>query len=444
MASQKQELPGSDSPTLFEEGSNIPQASGPPSSDIHDDQKQAPVPPDGGFKAWTQVAASWLIMFNVLGLLNTYGQFQAIYETDILQQETASAISWIGSAQFLICYVVCIFTGPVWDAGHVRFLLGVGTIIMVFGLMMLSLCHEYYQFFLAQTVVTGIGFGFVFLPASGIVPQWFSTHAAFAIGVSTTGSSIGAVVYPIMLQRLMPQIGFAWTVRIMAFMVLACMLFAIAVMRVRIEKGSRKRKILDLKHFKDILYLLSCLSFFVSFLGLYVFYYYINLYATEVVGTSPSLASYLLAILNAGSFFGRLIPNYLAGRLGLLNVQIILGIISGALAFALIGIKSTAGVVAFTAIYGFVSAPYVSLPIPIVTSLTPDKSIWGTRLGMSFAIIGLGALIGSPAAGAILGSSPERNWTGLIVWCGTMFMVSAAILTSVRILRVGLKLSVKI
>ena len=144
--------------------------------------------------AWMQVAASWLIMFNVLGLLNSYGQFQTIYETDILQQETASTISWIGSAQFLICYTVCIFTGPVWDAGHVRFLLGVGTIIMVFGLMMLSLCHEYYQFFLAQTVVTGIGFGFVFLPASGIAPQWFSTHTVLAVGVSTTGSSIGELV----------------------------------------------------------------------------------------------------------------------------------------------------------------------------------------------------------------------------------------------------------
>ena len=255
---------------------------------------------------------------------------------------------------------------------------------------------------------------------------------------------LGAVIYPIMLQRLLLRIGFPWTIRIIAFMVLACMLFAGAVMRVRIGKDPPKRKLVDLKHFKDILFLLSCLSFFVNLLGLYVFYYYINIYALEVVGTSPSLASYLLAILNAGSFFGRLVPNYAAQRLGLLNVQIIFGVLSSALAFALLGIKSTPGVVAFTAIYGFVSAPFVSLPIPIVTSLTPDKSIWGTRLGMSFAVIGLGALIGSPVAGAILGNRPNRNWTGLIVWCGTMFMVSAVILTTVRTMRVGFKLLVKI
>jgi len=246
-----------------------------------------------------------------------------------------------------------------------------------------------------------------------------------------------------MLQRLKSQIGFPWTVRIIAFMVLASMLVVIAVMRVRIGDNPTKRKVLDPKHFKDKLYLLSCLSFFISFLGLYVFYYYINLYALEVVGTDPNIAFYLLAILNAGSFFGRLLPNYGAGYIGLLNMQIIFSLLSGALAFALIGIKTTAGVIGFTAAYGFVSAPYVSLPIPIVTSLSPDKSVWGTRLGMSFTIIGVGALIGSPAAGGILGTGPDRNWTGLVVWCGVMFIASAAVLASVRVMKVGFKVFVK-
>lgn len=246
-----------------------------------------------------------------------------------------------------------------------------------------------------------------------------------------------------MLQRLTGRIGFPWTVRIMGFMVLGTMLFAAAVMRVRVRKNPRKRKVIDLGHFKDKLYLTACLSFFVNFLGLYVFYYYISLYATEVAGTDQSLANYLLPILNAGSFFGRLIPNSIAGRYGLMNVQIIFGVISGALAFALLGIKTTGGVIAFTVVYGFVSAPYVSLPIPIVTSLSPDKSVWATRLGMSFAIIGLGALIGSPVAGAILGDSNNRNWTGLIVWCGVMFFASTAILITVRTMKVGFKLFVK-
>jgi hypothetical protein len=36
-----------------------------------------------------------------------------------------------------------------------------GTVLTAFGLMMTSLCHEYYQFFLAQGVVTGAGLSLV-------------------------------------------------------------------------------------------------------------------------------------------------------------------------------------------------------------------------------------------------------------------------------------------
>ncbi|XWW95634.1 hypothetical protein V2A60_003600 [Cordyceps javanica] len=412
------------------------------SSEEQEDNAQPPAPPDGGFMAWMQVAGAWAITFNVLGLLNAYSQFQSIYETSLLKDKSASTIAWIGSAQFLVCYLVCILTGPLLDAGHLHQLLGVGTGVAVFGLMMVSLCRAYYEFFLAQTIVTGIGFGLVFLPASSVVSQWFSARTPLAIGIAVSGSSIGAVVYPILLQRLSVRIGFPWTVRIIGFMVLGTMVFAAAVMRVRVAKNPQKRRVIDLGHFKDMPYLIACLSFFVNFLGLYVFYYYISLYATEVAGMDQNLADYLLPILNAGSFLGRLIPNWMAGRYGLMNVQIIFGLISGALAFALLGIKTPGGVVAFTVIYGFVSAPYVSLPIPIVTSLSPDKSVWATRLGMSFAIIGVGALIGSPAAGAILGSSNARNWTGLIVWCGAMFLASTAILTTVRTMKVGCKLFV--
>ncbi|KAF4612598.1 hypothetical protein G7Y89_g15582 [Cudoniella acicularis] len=400
-----------------------------------------PAPPDGGLMAWSQVFCSFLIFFNVLGLLNTYGQFQTIYETDILKSNTPSTIAWIGSAQFFICYVVCMFTGPVWDAGHAHLLMGSGTVIMVIGIMMISLCHEYYQFFLAQALVTGMGFGLVFMPASAIVPQWFSSKAALGVGIATCGSSFGAVIYPVMFKLLVPEIGFPWTVRIIGFIVLATMIVACAIMRLRAPPSKTKRKIVDFNHLRDIKYLLSCIGFFIGFLGIYVFYFYIQLYAIQTAGTNTGLAFYLLAILNAGSFFGRLVPNYVAGIIGPLNVQIIFGFLSGVLAFCLLAIKTTPGIVAFTALYGFISGPFVSLPIPVITSVSPDKSVWGTRLGMSFAMIGLAVLIGEPAAGAILGT--HENWPGLIVWCGVMLVASSAILISVRVLKVGVGLKGK-
>lgn len=246
-----------------------------------------------------------------------------------------------------------------------------------------------------------------------------------------------------MLQKLTVQIGFPWAVRAIALMVAGTMALAIATMRTRIGKNLPKRKLVDFSHIKDIPYMLCCMGFFVGFLGLYVFYYYINLYAVEVTKTPESLAFYLLAILNSGSFFGRLVPNYAAGIIGPLNVQIIFAALSSILAFSLLAVKSTTGLIVFTAFYGFVSGPFVSLPIPVITSISPDKSVWGTRLGMSFACIGFGVLIGGPSAGAILGDGENKNWTGMILWSGILLMCSSVILTGARFATHGPKFFVK-
>lgn len=173
-----------------------------------------------------------------------------------------------------------------------------------------------------------------------------------------------------------------------------------------------------------------------------MFYYYIQLYALDVAGTDFDLASYLLAIINGGSLFGRLIAGWIGRRLGPMNAQTFFTVISGTLSFCLLAISSTSGVIVFSALYGLVSGPFVSLPIPIISSLSSDKTVLGTRLGMSFAFIGLGVLVGEPIAGAILGGTTQ-NWTGVIVWCGVVLLASASILGAARIAIGGFVLRIK-
>lgn len=59
--------------------------------------------------------------------------------------------------------------GKVFDSYGPRIPLLIGSILQVFGLMMTSLCKEYYQFFLSQSVVSGIGASFIFTPALAAV-----------------------------------------------------------------------------------------------------------------------------------------------------------------------------------------------------------------------------------------------------------------------------------
>lgn len=65
--------------------------------------------------------------------LRIHSVYQTYYESGALYTETSSNISWIGSVQAFCVLLVGAFVGPIYDRGHLRLLLVVGTFLMVFG-----------------------------------------------------------------------------------------------------------------------------------------------------------------------------------------------------------------------------------------------------------------------------------------------------------------------
>lgn len=125
------------------------------------------------------------------GVVNRYGVFQTYY-SQTLEESSASAISWIGSIQMFLLCLIGTLVGSIYDAGHCRLILVVGTVSTVLGVFMTSLCDKYWQLFLAQGLLTGFGFGCLSLPGVAIVSQYFTTKKAFATGIASLGnSSIG-------------------------------------------------------------------------------------------------------------------------------------------------------------------------------------------------------------------------------------------------------------
>ncbi|KAF7888385.1 uncharacterized protein EAF02_002926 [Botrytis sinoallii] len=187
---------------------------------------------------------------------------------------------------------------------------------------MTSLCTKYWQAFLAQGFITGIGFGMLFLPSVAIVSQYFSTKRAFAFGVAASGSSLGGVFYTVIFRALPPRVGFVWANRIIVFIMLVTMVIPVLGMKLRGESSTTRRDFLDLTAFRSKPYLAFCLSNFFGLMGIYVTFFYIQLYVEEQVNISSLIASYLLTITNAASTFSRLIPNFFADKIGPLNILI--------------------------------------------------------------------------------------------------------------------------
>lgn len=173
------------------------------------------------------------------------------------------------------------------------------------------------------------------------------------------------------------------------------------VFRVRIIPSS-KRKLTDLAAFKEPAYLFFVLGGVLTFTSLNIPFFYIQYFALKKNIAANELAFYLLSIITTGSVFGRVFPNFFANKIGPFNIISACTVICGGLMFALINLSSLAGVVAIALFYGFFSGAFVSLPPTCFVRLSPDRSLIGTRMGMGYAVMAVGNLIGTPSAGAIL------------------------------------------
>lgn len=399
-------------------------------------------PPNGGLVAWLQVAAGFVLFFNTWGMVSAFSVFQTYYESGELFETSSANISWIGSIQCFLLQITGVVAGPVYDRGYLRSLLVTGSFMIVFGHMMLSLCTEYWQALLAQGFCVGIGAGLLFVPTVSLIPTWFSTRIGLAVGIASSGSSLGGVIYPIVVYRLILQIGFPWAVRCVGFIAFATFMVPLAVLRMRV-RVPKPRAVVDWSAFRDAPFMVFTLGVLICFIGQTALLFYISFYPADRGFTNTSLAFYTAAIFNAGSVLGRILPNALSDHIGVFNTMAPFTMLLGVTMLCLLGVSNAAGMIVEAVITGFFSGVVVALPPVCFRVLTENKSMIGTRIGQGFAISGLGLLAGGPGAGAVLGTDHPLDWKGLWVYGGVAACVAGLMYAYVRFMRSGLALNVK-
>lgn len=395
--------------------------------------------PDGGREAWLVVAGGWCALFCTFGLINCVGVFQNYYLTEYLPTYNVSTLSWITSSQlFFMVFCGTVF-GRIFDNHGPRWILWGGSLVYVFGLMMLSLSTEYYQIFLAQSVVSSIGSSAVFNCSINCLSTWFRRKSAVAFGIMVSGSSFGGVVLPILINYLIPRYGFPWAIRIVAFMFMGLLTIACLTIKSRLPPRPSKFVLMEYVHsFTDPTFAITAIGFFFFMWSMFLPFNFVILQA-RTAGVSETLLPYLLPILNAVSIFGRVLPGMAADKWGRFNVMIAIMFISAIVCLAVwIPVNTVGGILAFVIIFGFSSGGFISLAPTLVVQISEIRQI-GTRIGMAYAIQSFGALTGSPIGGAIVNSEGGK-YIGLQLFCGITMLVAVVLVSIGRWKQAGFKL----
>ncbi|KAF8076825.1 MFS general substrate transporter [Lyophyllum atratum] len=416
----------------------------PPSVEAHTpDQKQESLPDDvqavkppeprfdGGPRAWATLVGGFFATTATFGYLNAFGVYQDVYTR--ANVASASRISWIGSTQLFFILAMGLPAGKFLDMGYFRHTVLAGSVIYVFSLFMVSLAHhdKYYQIYLAQGLGMGIGAGLLYVPALAIQAHHWRKRRGLAMGIVVTGTGIGGIVIPIMLNQLFKSsVGFEWGVRASAFMVLGLLTLSNILMCTNPALEGMQKPKPDMKGIlTDVPYILANLAVLLVDWGIFFPYFYLQLFAI-LHGVSPNTAFYMLAIMNAASIPGRIVPNHIADKVGPYNAIIPATFGCAVLMFAMLGLKSVASMVIFAILYGFFSGGLLALCGPLVATLCRDPSEVGVRIGLSFASTALGALTGTPIDGALLGHT--FPWFKAVLFNALTIIAGAVLLTVSR------------
>uniref|UniRef100_A0A060T640 ARAD1C10824p n=1 Tax=Blastobotrys adeninivorans TaxID=409370 RepID=A0A060T640_BLAAD len=414
--------------------------------------------PEGGHDAWLVVLGASCGLAASLGIYNSIGVFEAVISKEILPNESSSTIGWLLSVYGFLVWLCGVQIGPTFDAMGPRALIFAGSVCTLVGVFCLSVCEEFYQIFLALSIITAIGTSLLITPSMGSVAHWFKRRRGLASGVAFMGSGIGGVIFPMALQSLLPQVGWGWSIRILGFvlLVLCCISFVFCRSRVPPTKGERttwRDTIPDYRIFLDGTGAMAITTIGVVFVDLayfipitYIPSYYIDRQhlstSDAALSGSAAFAYQLLAIINAASCGGRCVAGDLADRFGRYNTMAV----SLALcAISVLGfwlpdmmvpnLSGDALLIVFAILFGFFSGSNVSIT-PICLGQLCGTAQYGRYYASCYTIVGFGVLASLPISGALLnvipGTGKEKYW-GIALFSGLSYLIALGSFVWVRV-----------
>ena len=291
-----------------------------------------------------------------------------------------------------------------------------------------------------------------------------------------SGSSLGGIVFPIMVTQLISRVGFGWAMRTCAFLILVLLVFANATVTSRLAPTKRPFSVLafvrPLKEPTFFVLTAALFFFYCKFVstnlrtakwltvigGMFIPFTYIVV-AAKGHGMSTRLSNYLVPILNAArcvsgnaseyrvrlwltvtSMIGRTIPNAIADKVGYFNVMIIM---CGFTTILILGLwlPATGNVptIIFAALFGLGSGAGLGLSPALCAQVSPIEDI-GIRTGTALAIASFAALTGSPIGGQIIAIS-HGSFQNTVIFAGVSCAIGTALFILCRYMLRGVSMT---
>ncbi|KAF8859551.1 riboflavin transporter MCH5 [Acephala macrosclerotiorum] len=372
--------------------------------------------PEGGLAAWTVVFGAFCGLCGGVGTMNTIGAFQQHISQHQLHNYSDGDIGWIFGIYAFLSYACGLIVGPLFDQYDARWLIAAGGAGVSTAMFLAGSCQTYWNFMLVFGILNGISTSLLFVPCFTVIGHWFNVRRGFATGIAALGGAVGGIIYPIVLQALIPHAGWAVATRTLGFILASLCLISCLLVRKRLPSLRNASAKLDFRILKNQTYAVAIAAVFMIECALFIPLTYMSSYATYIG-------------FNDASIFGRIIPGFFSDKVGRFNTMIC--ITMG---------NTKPGILAFAILFGFASGSGINL-VPVCIGQLCRTEEYGRYYATCNTVVSIGLLLGIPIAGEIIKINGGAYW-GLIVFCGMCYVGGMVPFAAARIMSVGPKLNV--
>jgi len=378
--------------------------------------------PDGGW-GWVVVLSSFILTCVLDGICNSFGIIMDPLVKDLGLDPVS--VSTVGSVQIAVYF----FTGPLAafliTRYEARLVSMTGSLLASGGLVVASFSAGLPWLMTGYSLVTGLGFGLMYIPAVVAVASYFTKRRALATSICVCGTGFGTFLMPPLVHFLLENYGWRWTFRWLSCICLACILCGASMVPVpSCDSGSEEsmhdtsrahkrrknpvQRVLCFLSDEDLvmsprfsLFVTALTGDFLATMSLYIPYTYLPRLA-ESHGVPAGHAAFLISAAGVSNILGRLLSGWISDRRWVHPLHLTLAVTAMASVpiFLLPWCSSYLHFLVLTSLFGLLTGCWVAAESPLIVSLL-HVNLLTPAFGLLTFAAGVAALSGPPLAGLV-------------------------------------------
>lgn len=349
-------------------------------------------------RAWFVVAAAFVAMFVVYGIVYSFGAFFDAMAEDFGTGKGATALMFsITTAWYFGFGLVA---GRFADRFGPRPVLLAAAGFLGVALLLTSRVQSIWLGYLTYGVGVGVAVACAYVPMVATVGAWFVRRRTTALGVAVAGIGMGTLVVAPISERLIAAHGWRTTYVVLGLVGAALLVIAsLGASRPPLGLASAPVPLREIA--RERWFVVLYLAILLLSVSLFVPFVFIKSYATDH-GIDDGPATAIVGLIGAASVVGRLGLGALGSRFGAGRLtQLSFVVLTASFGIWLAAGSSYAMLIAFAVVMGVAYGGFIALTPAMVADLYGTVGL-ATVLGALYTAAAIGGLVGPPVIGVVI------------------------------------------